>query len=230
MTPKSWERRRLAGFASRINSAAILSPCRRDAQCHLLFAFEARRADPLIGPTVRSGLELGAIRAPKARHISKTFHPIFHSVPPVPGSIPVLPATPASRPGLFTIGPSGLFIISPKNRQKPSVSPVRYSEASRPGLPSNSSQNFLFCKLLLKLVTTPFLGWWAAINGRSFEPKSSFCKKVNGIGRLAGFASRINSAAILSPCRRDAGAPRAASASDKIHCGIHESLLYSTNS
>jgi hypothetical protein len=67
----------------------------------------------------------------------------------------------------------------------------------------------LFCKLLLKLVTTPFGGWWAAINGRSFGPKSSFCKKVNGIGRLAGFAFRINAAAIPNPGRRDAGAPGA---------------------
>jgi hypothetical protein len=43
----------------------------------------------------------------------------------------------------------------------------------RSGLPSNSSQNFLFCKLLLKLVTTPFLGWWAAINGRPFGPPTA---------------------------------------------------------
>jgi hypothetical protein len=69
----------------------------------------------------------------KVRHISKTFQPIFHGVPPVPGSIPVLPATPAFRPGLFTIGPSGLFIISQKSRQKPSVLPVGYSETVRSG-------------------------------------------------------------------------------------------------
>ena len=35
---------------------------------------------------------------------------------------------------------------------------VDFSPALRPGLPSNSSQNSWFCKLLLKQVTTPVFG------------------------------------------------------------------------
>ena len=36
----------------------------------------------------------------------------------------------------------------------------RRRRAACPRLPTNSSHNSLFCKLLVKQVTSPFLGWW----------------------------------------------------------------------
>jgi len=40
----------------------------------------------------------------------------------------------------------------------------RRRRAACPRLPTNSSHNSLFCKLLVKQVTSPFLGWWPLLS------------------------------------------------------------------